>query len=160
MVWKSRFQTVCQLPRYWTAQITLELRTCIWLPLLVPAPGSTVCPVVPSETSSLLVWRRVNPSSERRCSRLSSFVRENHIVEEKATIFTSKVSIYLISTRLFLIVHVFLDNAGVIVNPKGEMKGSGITGPVAKEAADLWPKISGNAGSICWSRRFVRESKS
>merc|ERR1712117_41706 len=43
----------------------------------------------------------------------------------------------------------FEDNAGVIVNNKGEMKGSGITGPVAKEAADLWPKISGNAGSIC-----------
>merc|ERR1711976_1059052 len=28
---------------------------------------------------------------------------------------------------------VFEDNAGVIVNPKGEMKGSAITGPVAKE---------------------------
>ncbi len=27
------------------------------------------------------------------------------------------------------------DNAGVIVNNKGEMKGSAITGPVAKEAA-------------------------
>eukprot|EP00656_Telonema_subtile_P033667 TRINITY_DN3745_c0_g1_i19.p2 TRINITY_DN3745_c0_g1~~TRINITY_DN3745_c0_g1_i19.p2 ORF type:complete len:109 (-),score=18.26 TRINITY_DN3745_c0_g1_i19:6-332(-) len=26
----------------------------------------------------------------------------------------------------------FEDNAGVIVNPKGEMKGSGISGPVAK----------------------------
>merc|ERR1712226_808498 len=43
----------------------------------------------------------------------------------------------------------FEDNAGVIVNNKGEMKGSGITGPVAKECADLWPRISGNAGSIC-----------
>merc|ERR1712050_827123 len=43
----------------------------------------------------------------------------------------------------------FEDNAAVIVNNKGEMKGSGITGPVAKEAADLFPKISGNAGSIC-----------
>merc|ERR1712038_268559 len=43
----------------------------------------------------------------------------------------------------------FEDNAAVIVNNKGEMKGSGITGPVAKEAADLWPRISGNAGSIC-----------
>ena len=39
-------------------------------------------------------------------------------------------------------------NAGVIVNPKGEMKGSGITGPVAKEAADLWPKIASSASSI------------
>merc|ERR1712216_849837 len=36
----------------------------------------------------------------------------------------------------------FEDNAGVIVNPKGEMKGSAITGPVAKECADLWPRIA------------------
>eukprot|EP00052_Salpingoeca_macrocollata_P030423 m.319476 g.319476 ORF g.319476 m.319476 type:complete len:140 (+) comp23182_c0_seq1:545-964(+) len=42
----------------------------------------------------------------------------------------------------------FEDNAGVIVNPKGEMKGSAITGPVAKECADLWPRIASNAPSI------------
>jgi hypothetical protein len=30
------------------------------------------------------------------------------------------------------------------------MKGSGITGPVAKECAELWPRIAANAGSICW----------
>eukprot|EP00750_Incisomonas_marina_P029310 INCI7127.1.p3 GENE.INCI7127.1~~INCI7127.1.p3 ORF type:complete len:141 (+),score=24.23 INCI7127.1:92-514(+) len=42
----------------------------------------------------------------------------------------------------------FEDNAGVIVNPKGEMKGSGITGPVSKECAELWPKIASNASSI------------
>ncbi len=42
----------------------------------------------------------------------------------------------------------FEDNAGVIVNTKGEMKGSAITGPVAKECADLWPRIASNAGSI------------
>jgi hypothetical protein len=42
-------------------------------------------------------------------------------------------------------VHATLDqkiaNAGFpqIVNPKGEMKGSAITGPVGKEAAELWP---------------------
>nr|CAD7438133.1 unnamed protein product [Timema bartmani] len=42
----------------------------------------------------------------------------------------------------------FEDNAGVIVNNKGEMKGSAITGPVAKECADLWPKIASNASSI------------
>ena len=42
----------------------------------------------------------------------------------------------------------FEDNAGVIVNPKGEMKGSGISGPVAKEAADLYPKISTHAPAI------------
>ncbi len=41
-----------------------------------------------------------------------------------------------------------LDNAGVIVNLKGEMKGSAITGPVGKEAADVWPKIASAAGSV------------
>merc|ERR1712127_192573 len=39
----------------------------------------------------------------------------------------------------------FEDNAGVIVNPKGELKGSAITGPVAKECADLWPRIASAA---------------
>eukprot|EP00731_Ephydatia_muelleri_P012984 Em0007g294a len=43
----------------------------------------------------------------------------------------------------------FEDNAGVIVNNKGEMKGSTVTGPVAKECADLWPRVASNAGSIC-----------
>ena len=43
----------------------------------------------------------------------------------------------------------FEDNAGVIVNNKGEMKGSAITGPVAKECAELWPKIASAAPSIC-----------
>lgn len=38
--------------------------------------------------------------------------------------------------------------SGVIVNPKGEMKGSAITGPVAKECADLWPRIASNAGTV------------
>jgi large subunit ribosomal protein L23e len=42
----------------------------------------------------------------------------------------------------------FEDNAGVIVNNKGEMKGSAITGPVGKECADIWPRIASNAGSI------------
>merc|ERR1712048_1306702 len=42
----------------------------------------------------------------------------------------------------------FEDNAGVIVNPKGEMKGSAITGPVAKECADLWPRIASAAPSV------------
>jgi ribosomal protein L14 len=31
------------------------------------------------------------------------------------------------------------DLVSQIVNPKGEMKGSAITGPVGKEAAELWP---------------------
>uniref|UniRef100_A0A2K6TBC6 Large ribosomal subunit protein uL14 n=1 Tax=Saimiri boliviensis boliviensis TaxID=39432 RepID=A0A2K6TBC6_SAIBB len=41
----------------------------------------------------------------------------------------------------------FEDNAGVIVNNKGEMKASAITGPVAKECANLWPRIASSAGS-------------
>eukprot|EP01121_Diplochlamys_sp_Union-15-3_P001614 TRINITY_DN11397_c0_g1_i1.p1 TRINITY_DN11397_c0_g1~~TRINITY_DN11397_c0_g1_i1.p1 ORF type:complete len:141 (-),score=30.73 TRINITY_DN11397_c0_g1_i1:71-493(-) len=42
----------------------------------------------------------------------------------------------------------FEDNAGVIVNPKGEMKGSAITGPIAKECADLWPRVASASGTI------------
>ncbi len=42
----------------------------------------------------------------------------------------------------------FEDNAGVIVNPKGEMKGSTITGPIAKECAELFPRIASNASSV------------
>lgn len=42
----------------------------------------------------------------------------------------------------------FEDNAGVIVNNKGEMKGSAVSGPVAKECAELWPRIASNASSI------------
>ncbi|GKT32788.1 Ribosomal protein L14P like protein [Aduncisulcus paluster] len=36
----------------------------------------------------------------------------------------------------------FEDNAGVILTKKGEVKASAITGPVAKEAADGYGKIS------------------
>ncbi|KXN67890.1 60S ribosomal protein L23 [Conidiobolus coronatus NRRL 28638] len=42
----------------------------------------------------------------------------------------------------------FEDNAGVIVNVKGEMKGSAITGPVGKECADLWPRIASASGTV------------
>ncbi|GCE97168.1 60S ribosomal protein L23A [Zygosaccharomyces mellis] len=42
----------------------------------------------------------------------------------------------------------FEDNAGVIANPKGEMKGSAITGPVGKECADLWPRVASNSGVV------------
>jgi large subunit ribosomal protein L23e len=42
----------------------------------------------------------------------------------------------------------FEDSAGVIVNNKGEMKGSAVSGPVAKECAELWPRIAASAGSI------------
>merc|ERR1719263_1089006 len=42
----------------------------------------------------------------------------------------------------------FEDNAGVIVNPKGDLKGSAIAGPVAKECTDIWPRIASAANSI------------
>merc|ERR1712204_25770 len=42
----------------------------------------------------------------------------------------------------------FEDNAGVIVNNKGEMKGSAITGPIAKECAELWPRIASSAQCV------------
>jgi len=42
----------------------------------------------------------------------------------------------------------FEDNAGVIVNVKGDPKGSMISGPVAKEAADLWPRVGTNASAV------------
>merc|ERR1739838_303342 len=46
-------------------------------------------------------------------------------------------------------VHVYFeDNAGVVMNAKGEMKGSAVTGPVAKECAEIYPKISACAPSI------------
>merc|ERR1712060_667391 len=43
----------------------------------------------------------------------------------------------------------FEDNAGVIVNEKGEMKGSAVTGPIAKECADIWPKVASAAPAVC-----------
>ncbi|KAI9085771.1 hypothetical protein K1719_032185 [Acacia pycnantha] len=48
----------------------------------------------------------------------------------------------------------FEDNAGVIVNPKGEMKGSAITGPIGRECADLWPRIASAANAIVLSYRI------
>jgi len=41
----------------------------------------------------------------------------------------------------------FEDNAAVIITPEGEMRGSKILGPVAKEAAERWPRIA-SASSI------------
>jgi large subunit ribosomal protein L14 len=42
----------------------------------------------------------------------------------------------------------FEDNAAVIITPDGEMKGSEIRGPVAKEAAERWPRIASAANII------------
>lgn len=42
----------------------------------------------------------------------------------------------------------FADNAAVVITPEGEMKGSEIRGPVAKEAAERWPRIASAASII------------
>ena len=36
----------------------------------------------------------------------------------------------------------FDDNAAVILTPDGEMRGSDVKGPVAKEAVERWPRLS------------------
>jgi len=41
----------------------------------------------------------------------------------------------------------FEDNAAVIMTLEGEMRGSEIRGPVAREAAERWPRIA-SASSI------------
>lgn len=41
----------------------------------------------------------------------------------------------------------FEDTAAVLVTPEGDMKGTEIKGPVAREAAERWPRIA-NAASI------------
>ncbi len=42
----------------------------------------------------------------------------------------------------------FEDNAAVIMTTEGEMRGSEIRGPVAKEAAERWPRIASAASII------------
>jgi large subunit ribosomal protein L14 len=42
----------------------------------------------------------------------------------------------------------FEDNAVVLTNEMGETRGSGIKGPVAREAAERWPRIAATASTI------------
>lgn len=42
----------------------------------------------------------------------------------------------------------FEDNACVITTPEGEVKGSDIKGPVAREAAERWPRIAATASIV------------
>ncbi len=42
----------------------------------------------------------------------------------------------------------FEDNACVLVTEEGEAKGSDIKGPVAREAAERWPRIAATASMI------------
>ena len=39
----------------------------------------------------------------------------------------------------------FEDNAAILTTPEGDLKGSEIHGPVAREAAERWPKLAGLA---------------
>ncbi|RLI05074.1 50S ribosomal protein L14 [Candidatus Bathyarchaeota archaeon] len=42
----------------------------------------------------------------------------------------------------------FEDNAAVVLTPEGELKGTEIRGPVAKEAAERWPRIASVSSMI------------
>ncbi len=42
----------------------------------------------------------------------------------------------------------FEENAAVLVTPDGEVRGSEIKGPVAREAAERWPRIAAIASTI------------
>ena len=42
----------------------------------------------------------------------------------------------------------FEDNAGVLVTPEGENKGTEIKGPVAAEASEKWPRIANLASMV------------
>ena len=42
----------------------------------------------------------------------------------------------------------FEDNAAVIMTPEGELKGTEIRGPVAREAAERWPRVANLASII------------
>jgi large subunit ribosomal protein L14 len=42
----------------------------------------------------------------------------------------------------------FEENAAVLVTPEGEVRGSEIKGPVAREAAERWPRIAAIASTI------------
>ena len=42
----------------------------------------------------------------------------------------------------------FEDNAGVLVTPEGEMKGTDIKGPVSAEASEKWPRLANLASMV------------
>jgi large subunit ribosomal protein L14 len=42
----------------------------------------------------------------------------------------------------------FDDNAAVIMTPEGELKGTEIRGPVAREAAERWPRVANLASTV------------
>lgn len=42
----------------------------------------------------------------------------------------------------------FEDNAAVLITPEGAPRGSEIRGPMAREAAERWPKVAGTASIV------------
>ena len=42
----------------------------------------------------------------------------------------------------------FEDNAAVLINEQGDTRGSQVKGPVAREAAERWPRIAAAAATI------------
>ena len=42
----------------------------------------------------------------------------------------------------------FEDNAGVLITPEGEVKGTDIKGPVASEATEKWPRVANLASMV------------
>jgi len=42
----------------------------------------------------------------------------------------------------------FEDNAAVVITPEGSPKGSEVKGPIAREVAERWPKVSGIASIV------------
>ena len=42
----------------------------------------------------------------------------------------------------------FEDNAGVLITPEGEVKGTDIKGPVAAEATEKWPRVANLASMV------------
>ena len=42
----------------------------------------------------------------------------------------------------------FEDNAGILITPEGEVKGTDIKGPVAEEASEKWPRVANLASMV------------
>jgi large subunit ribosomal protein L14 len=42
----------------------------------------------------------------------------------------------------------FEDNAAALITPEGAPRGSEIKGPMAREAAECWPRLAGTASIV------------
>ncbi|KAM4078949.1 hypothetical protein ACB094_09G078600 [Castanea mollissima] len=103
----------------------------------------------PSEKNCTADTRLSSPTFEETYSNSGIVIRDGHthwgllVSSNHKELFPEAIPGFPCSPPV-----VDLDNAGVIVNPKGEMKGSAITGPIGKECADLWPRIASAANAI------------